>query len=89
VSGPGPERRRPSRGCRSGGNAGFIARHLWREAETADHQMPELGEAQGRYTKRVQAYVRKREREMHGLKHRPNAVEVGHWDMFLVRPCIE
>jgi hypothetical protein len=55
-----------------------LARDLAPTEEGHTERLGELDEAQKRYTKRVQAYVRKREKR--GLKHRPsNTVEVTHF----------
>ena len=52
-----------------------LARDLAPDEEGHAERLAELDAAQKRYTKRIQAYIRKREK--HGLKHRPsNTVEV-------------
>jgi hypothetical protein len=52
-----------------------LARDLAPDEEDYAERLEELDAAQKRYTKRVQAYIRKREKR--GLKHRPsNTVEV-------------
>lgn len=52
-----------------------LARDLAPDEDGHVERLGELDAAQRRYTKRVQAYIRKREKR--GLKHRPsNTVEV-------------
>jgi hypothetical protein len=49
-----------------------LARDLAPEEESHERRLAELEVAQKRYTKRVQAFIRKREKR--GLKHRPNNI---------------